>query len=587
MKRIAYIVFAALLFSACDEFLDYEPLTEKSFETYPANEAEVNQVLAGIYTSMTNEQRLGDQCYFFFMEVASDEKIGGGGNNDLKALSAESFMYSDPEMLAPNWQTTYMGIHRANFALEKIPAMTDDVLEPAKKNQALGEAYFLRAFLYHRLATLYGRVPLKISTEVQDLGAAEPDAIFAQIASDLKAAIELLPATPYTSTSEGHATRWAAQAMMARAWLFYTGFYQKTELPLAEGGSISKDQVVTWLEELVEKSEHRLVDDFHQLWPYTNSLTINDYDYMVEYSQESGKPLNSLIYASNEGARNPETIFALQFNVFAGWDIDRGYANTVMLFSGLRGQQKAFPFAGGWGQGNSVPKHIWDEWEADDPRRTASVIDIEAEFGIKAGEDTPGYERGQWDFVLESNYWGKKYNGVVHYTDEAKTSVSNDYGVEMYGNVDGDQLSHTDDQVYIRYADVLLMLAELTEDASYINEVRFRAGVDPIAGYTLEALQKERRFELAFEGLRYNDMRRWGAEYAKAALEKQNGSPVFNYGSASTFDVTKLNPKGYSTRYDETQGFFPIPQAQINLSKGLLEQVPGWTTADLFKEFAQ
>ena len=427
---------------------------------------------------------------------------------------------------------------------------------------------------------------MKLTTEEQNLGAAEPDAIFAQIASDLKAAIELLPATPYTSTSEGHATRWAAQAMMARTWLFYTGFYQKTELPLAEGGSISKDQVVTWLKELVENSGHRLVDDFHQLWPYTNSLTINDYDYMVEYSQESGKPLNSLIYASNEGARNPETIFALQFNVYAGWDIDRGYANTVMLFSGLRGQQKAFPFAGGWGQGNSVPKHIWDEWEADDPRRTASVIDIEAEFGIKT-DDTPGYERGQWDFVLESNYWGKKYNGVIHYTDDAKTSVSNDYGVEVYGNVDGDQLSHTDDQVYIRYADVLLMLAELTEDVSYINEVRFRAGVDPIAGYTLEALQKERRFELAFEGLRYNDMRRWGAEYAKAALEKQNGSPVFNFGSASAFDVTKLNPKGYSARYDETQGFFPIPQSQINLSEGLLQQVPGWTTADLFKEFAQ
>ena len=535
--------------------------------------------MAGIYTTLTNEQRLGDQCYFFFMEVASDEKIGGGGQNDLKALSAESFMYSDPEMLAPNWQTTYMGIHRANYAIEKIPGLSDGVLEPAKKNQALGEAYFLRAFFYHRLATLYGRVPLKITTEVQELGAAEADDIFAQIASDLKAAIELLPSTPYTSTVEGHATRWAAQAMMARAWLFYTGFYQKSELPLAEGGSISKAQVITWLEELVTKSGHRLVDDFHQLWPYTNSLTINDYDYMVDYSQESGKPLNSLIYASNEGARNPETIFALQFNVYAGWDIDRGYSNTVMLFSGLRGQQKSFPFAGGWGQGNSVPKHIWEEWEADDVRRTASVIDIQSEL--------PLYQRGQWDFVLESNYWGKKYNGVIHYKDEEKTKVSNDYGVEMYGNVDNDQLSHTDDQVYIRYADVLLMLAELAEEVIYINQVRARAGVAPIGGYSLEALQKERRFELAFEGLRYNDMRRWGAEYTKAALEKQNGSPVYNYGGAATFDVTKLNSKGYSTRYDETKGFFPIPQYQIDLSKGLLKQVPGWTTADLFKEFAQ
>ena len=157
----------------------------------------------------------------------------------------------------------------------------------------------------------------------------------------------------------------------------------------------------------------------------------------------------------------------------------------------------------------------------------------------------------------------------------------------MYGNVDNDQLSHTDDLVFIRYADVLLMLAELKEDVSYINEVRERAGLEPLAAYSLEALQKERRYELAFEALRYNDMRRWGADYAKAALEKQNGSPVYNFGGPATFDVTKLNPKGYSQRYDETKGFFPIPQSQINLSNGLLKQVPGWTTADMFKEFAQ
>ena len=163
---------------------------------------------------MTNEQRLADQSYWFVMEVASDEKLGGGGMNDLKALSFESFMYSDPEMLAPNWQTSYMGIHRANYAIEKIPLLSDDVVSPAKKNQALGEAYFLRAFLYHRLATLYGSVPLKLTTEVQDLGGAEPDEIWAQIASDLNNAIELMPANSYTSTVEGHATR-VCTGMMA------------------------------------------------------------------------------------------------------------------------------------------------------------------------------------------------------------------------------------------------------------------------------------------------------------------------------------------------------------------------------------
>lgn len=574
MKKTIFFILAIILFSGCDDFLSFDPLTDKTSSNYPGTEEEAKQMMAGIYTTMNNEQRLGDQCYFFVMEVASDEKLGGGGMNDLKALSVESFMYSDPEMLAPNWQTTYMGIHRANFALEKLPEMEESVLSTSVKNQFMGEAYFLRAFLYHRLATLYGSVPLKITTEEANLGGASADEIFAQIASDLKNAIEIMPKVPYTSTVEGHATRWAAQAMMARVWLFYTGFYGKADLPLVEGGSVSKQNVIDWLKECVDDSGHKLVNDFHELWPYTNALTIGDYDYLQDYMTETGKELK---YASDYGARNPETVFALQFNNFAGWDIDRGYSNTVMLFSGLRGQQKVFPFAGGWGQGNSVPKHIWDEWLADepnDPRLRASIIEIPQEL--------PSYKKGDWDFVLESDYWGKKYNGVV--AKDSEGNIKDDYSVLMYGNQNNDQLSHADDQIYIRFADVLLMLSELTEDAQYMNKVRDRADLPPTT-YSLENIQKERRYELAFEGLRYNDMRRWGADYTKAALEKQVGSPVYNFGGAATYK--NLNPKGYSARYDATKGFFPIPRSQINLSEGLLEQVPGWGTGDLFTEFTQ
>jgi hypothetical protein len=200
----------------------------------------------------------------------------------------------------------------------------------------------------------------------------------------------------------------------------------------------------------------------------------------------------------------------------------------------------------------------------------ASVLDIEAEL--------PNYSKGQWDFVLESNYWGKKYNGISAKTPEGSDfKYYNDYSVIMYGNKDNQQLSHGDDLVFIRFADVLLMMSELTEDATYMNQVRARADL-PAVSYSLENLQKERRYELAFEGLRWNDMRRWGAEYAKAALESQVGTPVYNFGRAEVFNG--LNPKGYSARYDETKGFFPIPQPQIKLSNGLLKQVEGYSESE-------
>ena len=565
MKNSIYIFIALLLFG-CEDFLSFDPITDKTSASFPQTVEEAKQMMAGIYTTMNNEHQMTDMSYLFVCEVASDDKLGGGGVNDVKAQAYEAFMYSSTDMLSHNWETTYEGIHRANFAIEKLNEMGESILSDDVRNQYKGEALFLRAFFYHRLVTLYGEVPLKITSELTELGGAPAEEIYAQIASDLKEAIEILPNTAYANTEEGRVTRWAAQAMMARVWLFYTGFYQKADLPMVGGGSVSKQQVTDWLKECIDNSAHSLVGDFHELWPYTNSLTIGDYAYIQDYMTETGKQLK---YASDAGARNPETLFALKFSNFADWDIRRGYANQYQLYFALRGLQplaNTYPFAGGWGQGNSIPKGMVDQWltdEPNDPRIWASVLDIAAEL--------PNYSKGQWDFVMESNYWGKKYNGISARTEQGSGyKYYNDYSVIMYGNKDNQQLSHGDDLVFIRFADVLLMMSELTGDAQYMNRVRARAGLPPVA-YTLENLQKERRHELAFEGIRWNDMRRWGAAYVKAALESQVGTPVYNFGKPEVFNG--LNPKGYSARYDETKGFFPIPQSQINLSNGLLEQV--------------
>lgn len=77
--------------------------------------------------------------------------------------------------------------------------------------------------------------------------------------------------------------------------------------------------------------------------------------------------------------------------------------------------------------------------------------------------------------------------------------------------------------------------------------------------------------------VRWNDMRRWGEEYCTAALEKQVGNPVINFNKPAVYDKGNPIPKGgYTARYKETKGFYPIPQSQINLSEGLLQQVAGY-----------
>jgi hypothetical protein len=133
------------------------------------------------------------------------------------------------------------------------------------------------------------------------------------------------------------------------------------------------------------------------------------------------------------------------------------------------------------------------------------------------------------------------------------------------------QVSHCQSLPLIRYADVLLMRSELYQDASKgMDQVRARAGLEPVS-YSLKALQNERRWELAFEGYRWDDMRRWGI--AEECLAKQLGGKIYNDGHET---VMKEQGDGYVNRFKATNGYYRIPQAQVDLSNGSIKQNAGW-----------
>ena len=127
------------------------------------------------------------------------------------------------------------------------------------------------------------------------------------------------------------------------------------------------------------------------------------------------------------------------------------------------------------------------------------------------------------------------------------------------------QTWHGQDFIYMRYADVLLMHSELTGDATGLNAVRARAGLEPVA-YSLDALKEERLHEFAFEGIRWFDLVRWG--------DVANGKNF--YGSEC--DVINVGVPGkYSVSYrPEIKGLVSIPESEIALSNGVYEQNPGW-----------
>ncbi len=570
MKKLIYIWIAvsSMLLMSCENYLDTENYTKKNTSNYPATLEDAKQVLVGIYSNLNQSSGSPEKSFFYASQLASDDCFGGGGENDKLMQALDLLMNYQTSMLEAFWETRYKGIFRANMAIETLDNC-EGYESKEQRNQIVGEAYFMRAFFYHEMASFFGQVPLVITTEAQNLPKATPEELYAQIATDLDSAINLMYNKPYTSVEAGHATRWAAEALMARVFLFYTGYYGKAELPTVGEGSISKSQVIAWLEDCINNSGHSLVSDYRNIWPYTNKYTVDDYSFTKSKGLE---------WVENDGAVNPETIFSIKYSNMPQWESDDhiatiGYANEYVLHFGLRGGQElanTFPFGQGWGAGPVNPG-LWNEWKAAEPndiRREASIIDLP--------NDLPNYTKGggSWvDMVQETDYWQKKYTPVTAINPSDNTYVF-DYTELMYGTTSDMQLGHTQDLILIRLADVYLMHAELSETNTYLNKVRERAGLGGIA-YSLENLQKERRWELAFEGIRWNDIRRWGI--AANVLDNQLNQPCYFKGND---DVTKAFGGGYASRYNETGGFFPIPDVEISLSEGVLTQNDGWGTSN-------
>lgn len=563
MKNILYIVAVLVFFSSCEDFLDTKNYTKKDTSNYPISLEDAEQMIAGIYATQILVSSSVEQTYYYAGELASDERFGGGGENDKKMQAYDKLMANEVNFMANFWRYRYQGIFRANMGLETIDNC-EGFTSDEQKNQMKGEIYFLRGYFYHDLVEAFEGVPLVLKTEAENLPRAEADAIYAQIAYDLKTAIEMMPSKPYTSVESGHATKWDAEALMARVFLFYTGFYDKESLPLsdAEGnisGSITKDQVITWLEDCINNSSHSLVNDYRSLWPYSNQWTAPDYPF-IENVRWAG-----------DGHSNPEKMFSIKHSTMAEWtNTQYAYSNSYALHFSLRannGGEGTFPFGQGWGAG-PVNTTIWNEWkqaEPNDMRREASILDGTTE--------SANYQWGQDMQVEETGYWSKKVLNVQAYTDNGELRKS--FGSIAWGAKDDVALNNPTDLPLIRFADVLLMHSELKQDVTGINRVRSRAGLDAVAGYSLEALKKERRFELCFEGRRWADIRRWGD--APALLEKQIGVDIRNRGVDAKM---KTFGSGLRSRYEITRGFFPIPESQIELSEGVLVQNPGWGTSD-------
>jgi starch-binding outer membrane protein, SusD/RagB family len=569
MKKINIniLLITLLLFAGCSkDFLDTQDLTKKNSSNFPASPDEANQALTGIYNIVPSFG--GINSPLLISDIMSDDRFGGGGQNDRDPQAMEYFRVKIPNEYATPWAQCYKGIFRANSLLTSLDKVTWGT--SGKQASVFGEASFLRAYFYFDLARMFGTVPLVTAPEPVNNPKATPEELYGQIALDLKNAIDSLDSAPLSSAwktnNMGRVTKWAAEGLMARVFLFYTGYYKQTELPLAGGGTITKAQVITWVDDLVANSGASLVPDFRNLWPYSIKEATN-YGYAED---------NNLQWVTDAG--NTESIFEIAFVGILSddWGTMNFYNNTLNLFCGHRDPDAKLPFGHGWGFGPVNP-NLFDSWPTNDVRRVGSIW---REDDPAEGTDT--YTIGadmQWQ---ESTLFGKKYIPI-----NIKYNGSNvNYSVKLYGSKNDIQLDNTQNIVLIRLADVLLMGAELggSHAQQYMDMVRTRAGL-PSVPATLPNIQNERRWELAFEGIRYFDLLRWyGAEAGTVIQNNESGAVILNMKNPTTINESDNGLwANIAQRVRETGGFLMIPDDQITLSGGVLVQNPGWTnSADIY-----
>ena len=613
----ALAVCSAAIFTSCDDMLDTDPrVTDATSATFPGKIADVEALNTATYSIM-NTMGGGDpdnQNPFLWWEVMSDNCFGSGGLQDNKVKSLHHLVQMNSNQYEQPFVLLYGGINRANNQIETIDNV-DWTGNEAKRNQLLGEGYFMRGLYTLWLTQLYGDVPLITSTLITEEMKAQVSAeevIYPQILSDFVSGQNLMS----TEKSSGHANKYVAEAFMARAYMFWAGFYKKVadlstgsapaiNLVEQEGctaASLSQADVVSALRDIVSSGAYELLEDYRSLWQYSNSYVWDETQKALETGEGHAYKFIADMKRENcfdqpgMGNGNKEELFQIQFMNASKWDLDqkgpyscaRMYCNYLSVFWALRvnghngDRNFTYPFTQGWGQG-TPSNNIWDDWTIaeneggyTDIRKLGSLID-----GVTENKEI------DYEFVKDcceaSGFGVKKYNGV---TLDALTGDSPwwDFagGENFKGTLENPmQGDHFEDFYLMRYADVLLMLSEMTGDAQYMNQVQKRAGV-PETPYSLKELQNQRRWEFAFEGLRFNDMRRWSGKdggescYAAKALQAQAGKQMVVKGNVANKTTMKHMTCSWTKRYADTNGFLAKPQSQITLMNGKLIQNPGW-----------
>ncbi|MBS5980129.1 MAG: RagB/SusD family nutrient uptake outer membrane protein, partial [Dysgonomonas mossii] len=346
MNKFKHILVAVAvsmgLFSCSDSYLDTESKTNLTDGSFYKTVADMEMALIGCYDGYQRTTSDGGVAHYVTSELLSDNCFGGTGNTDGRAYQAlDRFDIaqspSDNNIFNQTWISYYAGIFRCNRLLTKMEA-SDWSDQAATVNRIAGEARFIRALLYFDLVRLFERVPLLTAPTTDNVPQADPTDTYKLIVEDLKFAAANIPADAYpkakASENDGRVTSFAAKALLARVYLFYTGYYAKDDL------GVTKAEVLAGLEDIVDSGEFDLLPTYKEMWPAASYIPNADD--------------NKLDKSGYAGAGNVEVIFAEKFNNTSDYNgmVD---GNRWLVMLGMRNTNWS-PYGKGWGACTVNPK---------------------------------------------------------------------------------------------------------------------------------------------------------------------------------------------------------------------------------------
>jgi hypothetical protein len=538
--------------------------------------------------------------------VAGDDSYKGSTSSDQPPINdIEGYHWGNGQpqsYLNEKWGISYEGISRANATirlLRKVLASAPSEISDPDAKSIEGEALFLRAHYHFEAYRMWGNIPYyrEDDTDFRKANETSAEAI-ADILKDLDAAIAILPDAP---RDKGRASKWTAKAYKGRVQV-YAGQYAAA---------------VTTLTDVKNNGPYKLETSFDHVWTgfksfYNGPETIFAYQASVNDGQPDG----------NNGNFGERLNFPYSGSHFGCCGFNQPSQNLVNFYKV---------------DGNGLPLALSNpaSWNADNgPFEAGNMTPVDPRLDWTVGRNGVPYK--DWGLVKvidgSSDSWVRDVGNGGPYTPKKNAHEFAAGAEQLAGGWAPTQQNSVRIHLY-RYADLLLMLAEAQVETgdrnsalANVNLVRARAGVtaqgcgyrkDPTTinspveavypqcngdariavpindpsitwavyrvspypsfpddAYAREAIRFERRLELAMEGQRLYDLRRWGLNYAKAAIDG------YINGEGGGSEKARISYKKDAEPFIARHLLFPIPISQINVSmvngEERLKQNPGW-----------